>query len=78
MKKKIYLLVVLGTISLSAYNVVLSAKMKGNIIDLTLSNIEAIAAEESSSMHGRPLLQSVIDGGYKCANCTGTDCGAIC
>ena len=47
-------------------------------ISTTLKQIEVNASGESSEMHGRPLLQSVTTGKYKCATCTGNDCAATC
>ena len=77
MKSKFCLLIVLCAVMFSAYNCVISAKMERSVVDVVLTNVETFASAESG-MHGRPLLQSVIGGGYKCANCIGTDCGAIC
>ena len=47
------------------------------MLDVISAEVEAVAAGESGSDHGRPLLQST-SGAYKCANCSGNDCGAAC
>lgn len=78
MKNKLYLLLVLCTVSFSTYNFALSTKMEGSVVDIMLNGLESSASSDESGLHGRPLLQSVVDGGYKCANCVGDDCGAIC
>ena len=78
MKSKLYFLLVLCTISFSAYNFVLLTKMEKSVIEVTLNGLESSASSDESGWHGRPLLQSVLDGGYKCANCIGHDCGAVC
>ena len=63
-------------VAVSAYNVYLSISSNNKFSNLVLENIDATATNESS-MHGRPLLYSS-SFGYKCANCSGDDCGAGC
>lgn len=48
-----------------------------NLVDFFLNDVEAVAGGESGSDHGRPLMQSQY-GNFKCANCSGNDCGAAC
>lgn len=76
MKKSIKIFGLICVIAVSAYNVYLSRENNGNIQDLVMENIDAFATNESG-MHGRPLLYSS-SFGYKCANCSGDDCGAVC
>ena len=75
--KRIVKLIVLSVALVSLYNIYVSASLKSNVLDVILTDIEALAAGESGSNHGRPLLQST-SGVYKCANCSGSDCGAAC
>lgn len=77
MKIKFYFLTFLVTISICVFNHV-NYSQEQKSLDLMLNNIESYANSEEGGMHGRPLLQSVVDGGYKCGNCVGADCGAIC
>lgn len=76
MKKAKFLIASIIVISLTAINIALNSESREQSIDIYLGNIDASAREESSN-HGRPLLQSA-SGAYKCANCSGTDCGAAC
>lgn len=76
MKSKIRIYGVICVLLLSAYSVYSSIQADKVLNDLTLDNIEVMATPESS-MHGRPLLYNS-DYGYKCGNCSGTDCGAVC
>ena len=47
-------------------------------LTISTGNIESEAGiDPPKPDHGRPLLYSA-DYGYKCGNCTGDDCGAIC
>lgn len=45
--------------------------------DVALDNVESLTRSEGSD-HGRPMLENVSTGAKKCANCSGTDCGAAC
>jgi hypothetical protein len=72
------ILTIVGVIALTAvavFNVNVSLSTNDEI-DIVLNAVEAHAQNESS-MHGRPLLQNS-SGAYKCGNCTGSDCGAVC
>ena len=63
---------------LTPYNVYTYMSTKNySANDVTLTEIEALAAGEEGLNHGRPLMKSN-KGNFKCANCTGTDCGAAC
>jgi hypothetical protein len=53
----------------------INSALNVSVVDITLST-EAEANGEGSS-HGHPLMQSS-SGAYKCANCSGNDCGAAC
>lgn len=75
--KRIVKLIVLSVALVSLYNIYVSASLTSNVSDLILIDVEALAAGENGSNHGRPLLQST-SGAYKCANCSGSDCGAAC
>lgn len=75
--KKIFKLVIVSVALVSLYNMYASASLKSSVLDIVLTDVEAVASGESGSNHGRPLLQST-SGAYKCANCAGSDCGAIC
>lgn len=61
----------------SLSNILICTSLGRKTIDVTLDDVEAVASGETGINHGRPLLQSA-SGEYKCANCTGTDCGAAC
>lgn len=76
MKKAIKFFGLVCVMAVSAYNVYLSNESNNNFQDLVMENIDASATNESG-MHGRPLLYSS-GYGYKCANCSGNDCGAVC
>lgn len=75
--KRIVKLIVLSVALVSLYNIYVSASLTSNVSDFILIDVEALAAGENGSNHGRPLLQST-SGAYKCANCSGSDCGAAC
>ncbi|WP_296122942.1 NVEALA domain-containing protein [uncultured Bacteroides sp.] len=75
--KKIVKLIVLSVALVSLYNIYVSVSLKSNVLEIILTDIEALADGESGINHGRPLLQST-SGAYKCANCSGSDCGAAC
>jgi hypothetical protein len=74
-KNVLYCFVVLFITVLSATNLYINSRNNGIKIDTTLETIDVSAA--NSEMHGRPLLYNSILG-YKCENCSGTDCGAVC
>lgn len=76
MKTKLKILGLVCVLGVSAYNVYSSIKTDEVLRNLMLENIEAVAGGESG-MHGRPLLYNS-DFGYKCGNCNGDDCGAVC
>lgn len=75
--KKAVKLAMFSVALLSLYNIYVSISLKQNVLDFISAEVEAVAAGESGSDHGRPLLQST-SGAYKCANCSGNDCGAAC
>lgn len=76
MRKKILCVLFGATLFMSAYNVYVCSN-KEQKLDVCLENIDAKASNESGIHHGRPLLYAP-GFGYKCANCTGHDCGAVC
>lgn len=76
MKKTIKIFGFVCVLAVSAYNVYLLNESDKNFQELIMENIDASATNESS-MHGRPLLYNS-SYGYKCANCSGDDCGAVC
>lgn len=76
MKKIIKIFTLVCVLSVSAYSVYSSTESNSNLQDLVIENIDASATNESS-MHGRPLLYNS-NLGYKCSNCSGDDCGAVC
>jgi hypothetical protein len=76
MKIKSICLALFCAVTVSVYNIHVCYNMEKNASDVLLNAVEAVANGESS-MHGRPLLQSS-SGAYKCANCSGNDCGAVC
>lgn len=75
--KKIIRLAILSVALISLHNIYVSVSLKQDVLDVILTDVEALAGSESGSNHGRPLLQST-SGAYKCANCSGSDCGAAC
>lgn len=58
-------------------NMAICFSTEKNLVDFFLNDVEAVAGGESGSDHGRPLMQSQY-GNFKCANCSGNDCGAAC
>jgi hypothetical protein len=67
-----------AVVTIMIFNINTALNVSSSVIDITLQTEEAAADSESGSSHGRPLLQNVSTGAYKCANCSGTDCGAVC
>lgn len=78
MKKKILFLVFVASVASSSYSVYRTSLLEKNLFDVTLNDVESLATNEGDGMHGRPLLQNIETGAYKCGNCIGDDCGAIC
>lgn len=76
MKKKFLFILAVGTLFASAYSVYICSQQE-QVMDVMLENIDANARNESGGLHGRPLLYSP-NFGYKCGNCSGDDCGAVC
>lgn len=74
MKTKLKILGLVCVLGVSAYTVYSSIKTDEVLRNLMLENIEAVA---ESGMHGRPLLYNS-DFRYKCGNCNGDDCDAVC
>lgn len=78
MKTKLKTIGLVCALLISAYNVYSSIQAQRTLDNLVLEDVEAIANEESGGgMHGRALLYDS-DFGYKCGNCSGDDCGAVC
>jgi hypothetical protein len=78
MKRKIFIGTGIFTVVIAAaLNINTALNAYSSVIDVTLKT-EAQADGESGSNHGRPLLQNTTSGAYKCANCSGSDCGAAC
>jgi hypothetical protein len=77
MKKRIFTGAgILLIVAVIAFNVSTTLNAYVSLLDVTMTEVEATANGETGS-HGRPLLQSS-SGAYKCANCSGSDCGAAC
>lgn len=77
MKRKMLKIVMLLVVAISLYNIFICSSMGKKSVSIILNDIEAVAADVSGINHGRLLLQST-SGYFKCANCTGTDCDAVC
>lgn len=77
MKRKFYSIIMLIAFVVCVFNMAICFSTDKNMIDILLNDVEAVASGESGSDHGRPLMQSQF-GNYKCANCSGNDCGAAC
>jgi hypothetical protein len=75
MKKICMATIVVAIALVSGWNI--SQNKSEVIFSDTLNEVEALA-DETGSLHGRPLMQNTSTGAYKCANCTGSDCGAAC
>ncbi|MDR1203259.1 MAG: hypothetical protein LBL58_16740 [Tannerellaceae bacterium] len=72
------ILTIVGVIALAAvavFNINVSLSTNDEM-DVVLDAVE-VHAQNESSMHGQPLLRNS-SGAYKCGNCTGSDCGAVC
>lgn len=77
MKRKFYSIMMLLALIVCVCNMAICFSTEKNLVDFFLNDVEAVAGGESGSDHGRPLMQSQY-GNFKCANCSGNDCGAAC
>jgi hypothetical protein len=74
-KKVVCVFAVLFITVLSTVNLYINGRNNEIKIDTALEILDVNAA--ANSEHGRPLLYNSTLG-YKCENCSGTDCGAVC